>query len=133
MPRFCFGGIVLGDMPHVTNKRRKQKVEAAPEPEQAKRNPKDDPDFVPPQELTPVRLFFFEGPHNNLVPMNEIQACKFGNSMREYLGMLETSDTTILEKTVAEVKKMKLKKVQPTEMRRTPLNAAAARLKRYGG
>ena len=69
------------------------------------------------------RLFLFATHSGQVIPYNEKHALVFGFSnpqhFKEYLGMIETSDNSILQKTVEEVRAMDLPKMKPREVRKT--------------
>lgn len=80
----------------------------------------------PQQGGIPEKIFFFVKYNDKLVTLNEKSALVQGldpknarHNFKEYLGMIETADPAILDKTIEEIRAMNLPKVRPKEYRKT--------------
>lgn len=78
----------------------------------------------------PERLFFFVKYNDKMVALNEKSALVQGldpknsrHNFKEYLGMIETADPAILDKSIDEIRAMNLPKVKPKEFRKTIMGA----------
>lgn len=71
----------------------------------------------------PEKIFLFATYDDRVIPYNEKHALVFGLNnprfFKEYLGMIETNDPNILNKSVEEIKAMNLPRIRPRELRRT--------------
>jgi len=75
-----------------------------------------------PTRINPERIFFFASHDGRLIPLNDKHALVLGIenkiNFKEYLGMIETADPRILNKTIDEIREMNLPKVMPIDKRK---------------
>ena len=72
--------------------------------------------------IIPEQIFLFLTHDERIVTLNAKHALEWlenRQNFKEYLGMIETADDSILDKKVEEIRAMNLPKLKPREMRRT--------------